>query len=154
MLADTCPRYGGPAGQQFRGAPAQSTAWPVASSFWCRWCCGGPHPFDAFSILLCHHFSPKKKSVSKEAHDYECLKGKDCLQPRASGWYMAKLGPTVRGGHTRKVCQTLQDSHFQDRHRPFSHYPGGGREENNLRAVSQSNRIPDFMQPLSPSGPR
>lgn len=58
-----------------------------------------------------------------------------------------------RGGHTKKVCQTLQDGHFQDRRRPFSHYPGGGREENNLRAAFQSNRIPDFMQPLSPSGP-
>lgn len=99
-------------------------------------------------------FPPRRKVFLKKHMITSALKvRKDCLQPRASGWCMAKRATSERGGHTRKVCQTLQDGHFQDRHCPFSHYPGGGREENNLRAVSQSNRIPDFMQPLSPSGP-
>lgn len=88
---------GGPAGQQFRGTPAQSTVRPVGSSFWCRWCCGGPHPFGTFSVLLlCHYFSPKKKSVKKHMITSALKVKKDCLQPRASGRCMAKLGPPVR----------------------------------------------------------
>lgn len=59
-------------------------------------------------------FPPRRKVFLKKHMITSALKvRKDCLQPRASGWCLAKRATSERGGHTRRSAKPCRMATFR-----------------------------------------